>query len=56
LLAASALQLAVAPRADQPLIDAIEYGLRQHGVRLEDAELDRPSERPSERPQARVNG
>jgi 2-isopropylmalate synthase len=37
----------------EALVDAVEYGLRQHGVRLADAELER-AERPSERPAARI--
>jgi 2-isopropylmalate synthase len=37
----------------EALIDAVEYGLRQHGARLADAELDR-AERPSQRPAARL--
>jgi len=37
----------------EALVDAVEYGLRQHGVRLADAQLDR-TERPSERPAARL--
>jgi 2-isopropylmalate synthase len=38
----------------EALVDAIEYGLRQHGVRLGDAELERVT-RPSERPPARAS-
>jgi hypothetical protein len=34
-------------------VDAIEYGLMQHGVRLTDARLERLAPR-SERPPARV--
>jgi 2-isopropylmalate synthase len=37
----------------EALVDAIEYGLLQHGVRLSDALLER--ERPSARPPARVS-
>ncbi|HTQ04214.1 MAG TPA: citramalate synthase [Polyangiaceae bacterium] len=37
----------------EALVDAVEYGLRQHGARLADAELAR-SDRPSERPAARA--
>ncbi len=37
----------------EALVDAIEYGLMRHGVRLSDAILER--ERPSERPRARVS-
>jgi len=38
----------------EALVDAIEYGLLQHGVRLADALLEQ--ERPSERPRARASG
>jgi 2-isopropylmalate synthase len=37
----------------EALVDAVEYGLRQHGVRLAEAQLDR-ADRPSERPAARL--
>jgi 2-isopropylmalate synthase len=37
----------------EALIDAVEYGLRQHGVRLADALFDH-TVRPSERPSARL--
>jgi len=38
----------------EALVDAIEYGLLQHGVRLSEAILE--PERPSERPRARASG
>jgi 2-isopropylmalate synthase len=38
----------------EALVDAIEYGLLQHGVRLSEAILEQ--ERPSERPRARASG
>jgi 2-isopropylmalate synthase len=38
----------------EALVDGIEYGLLQHGVRLSDAILDHA--RPSERPRARAGG
>ncbi|HEV8547421.1 MAG TPA: alpha-isopropylmalate synthase regulatory domain-containing protein, partial [Polyangiaceae bacterium] len=37
----------------EALVDGIEYGLLQHGVRLPDAQFDH--ERPSERPRARAS-
>jgi 2-isopropylmalate synthase len=37
----------------EALVDGIEYGLMQHGVKLADAKLER-AERTSERPAARV--
>jgi 2-isopropylmalate synthase len=39
----------------EALVDAIEYGLRQHGVRLADALFDHTA-RPSERQSARLSG
>jgi len=40
----------------EALVDAIEYGLMQHGVHLGDALLDRSSDPRSERPAARAGG
>ena len=40
----------------EALVDAIEYGLLQHGVRLGDALLERSNDPRSERPAARVAG